>query len=203
MATDDQTNPLPATAAQVRAGRVPGANPPLKAGTLLGGAAVALTMLVVSVLALVPRPGRLDESSYADQRNGLLADGPTVSASLAGVAFGEHVTALLFVRGLPSGGQVAGWHAALPHGVRAWVVVQGLPGRQATPGQLPPTVGGLPVVGDPAQVLGRAVGLPRPNDHGAGVGYAVIDRHRQVRYRTLDPSWPSNGFEAGTISGAL
>lgn len=160
-------------------------------------------MLIVSVLALVPRPGRQDESSYADQRNGLLAHGPTLSASLAGVAFDGHVTVLLFVRGLPSGAKVARWRAALPGGVRAWVVVQGMAGHQAIAGQLPPTVGGLPVVRDSPQVLSRAVGLPQPNDGGPGVGYAVVDRHRQVRYSTLDPSWPSNGFEAGTISGAL
>lgn len=203
MATDDRTSPLPATSTQVTAGRLPGARPPLRARTLLAGTAVALTLMIVSVLALVPQPGRQDESSYADQRNGLLANGPTVSASLAGVAFDGHVTALLFVRGLPGVEQVAHWHAALPGRVRAWVVVQGPAGRPAGPGQLPPTVGGLPVVRDPAQVLSRAVGLPRPNDGGPGVGYAVVDRHRQVRYSTLDPSWASNGFEAGTISGAL
>lgn len=181
-----------------------GAVPPLRARTLIVGAAVGLAVLVAAVLLLVPRVGPQDESSYADQRNGLLADGPSVPPSLDGIDFGGQVSALLFVRARPSSALVAGWHAALPAAVRAWVVVQAGAQEQATPvGERPARVAGLPVVLDAGQVLSRAVGLPRPNDGAPGVGYAVVDRQRQVRYSTLDPNWPSNGFEVATISGAL
>lgn len=71
MCTQDGTSPSSPTAAQVAAGP-----PPLRARSLLVGAAIALTVLVISVLMLVPRPGPQDESSFANRRNGLLANGP-------------------------------------------------------------------------------------------------------------------------------
>lgn len=48
-----------------------------------------------------------------------------------------------------------------------------------------------------------AVDLPEPEDGGPGVGYAVIDSARVVRYATLDPRWHENAFELDTIVGAI
>lgn len=59
------------------------------------------------------------------------------------------------------------------------------------------------VVRDLDRTLAQAVGLPRARDGGPGVGYAVIDSGRTVRYATLDPSWRGNGFEIATIAGAI
>lgn len=109
MCTQDGTSPSSPTAAQVAAGP-----PPLRARSLLVGAAIALTVLVISVLMLVPRPGPQDESSFANQRKGLLANGPRMPAALAGIGFDGHLTVLLFVRRLSSSVRVARWHAREP-----------------------------------------------------------------------------------------
>lgn len=56
---------------------------------------------------------------------------------------------------------------------------------------------------DPTGALAAAVALPPPVGGGRGVGYAVVDAGRVVRYSTLDPSWPGNAFEVATIVGAV
>jgi hypothetical protein len=47
------------------------------------------------------------------------------------------------------------------------------------------------------------VALPEPVDGGPGVGYAVADGERLVRYFTLAPNWPDNAVEVATITGAV
>jgi hypothetical protein len=176
-------------------GRVSGAAPPLpwKAPLVFVGLVGALLTLVV--LSLVRTPGPMDERTFADQRNGLLAGGPQISASVAGVRFGRHPVVLLFVRSQPAARDVRAWSASLPAQDLVRIVVQA-PGRDGEQA-------GVPVVHDPELVLARTVDLPRANDHGPGVGYAVIDSNRVVQYATLDPSWAGNGFEVATIAGAI
>jgi len=178
-----------------RWGRVAGAAPPLSWRAPLVFVGVVGAVLASVVLWLVRTPGPLDESTFADQRNGLLAHGPHVPASVAGVPFGHHPVVLLFVRSQPSAGDIKAWSGSLPAQDLVRVIVQA-PGRAVL-------AAGVPVVHDPGQTLARAVGLPRPNDHGPGVGYAVVDSHRVVQYATLDPSWAGNDFEIATIAGAV
>lgn len=55
------------------------------------------------------------------------------------------------------------------------------------------------MVGDPTGALAAQFGLDRPRDRGAPVGYAVIDGHGDIRYRTLDPSVAAQLDEIDTI----
>jgi len=63
-------------------------------------------------------------------------------------------------------------------------------------GTCPADVG---VVRDRDRRLARAYGLREPRDHGPPVGYAVVDAHRRVRYRTLDPTDAQELREVETI----
>ena len=150
------------------------------------------TLLAVVVLTVVHPLGPVDERTLADQRNGLLRDGPVLLESVAGVGFGGHPVVLLFLRAAPAAGDVRLFAAALPARARLRLVVQsacgGDPGGQPTP-----------VARDPGAVLARAVELPPPERRRAWRGYAVVDSTRTVRYSILDPSSPSSGFEAATI----
>lgn len=169
--------------------------PPMTARAVLLSAALLTALLVTVVLTVVHLPGPLDEATLANQRNGLLRGGPVLPAQVAGVRFGASPVVLLFVRRPPDRADVETYAAALPAAVRLDVVVQEPDsGATAAPEGLPGTV-----VPDPAGALARAVQLPEPNDGGPGVGYAVVDADRVVQYSTLDPSWPTNGFEAATI----
>ncbi len=58
------------------------------------------------------------------------------------------------------------------------------------------------VVSDPAGGLARAYGMRSPASGGPPVGYAVVDRLGQLRYRTLDPSVPTELGEVRTIVDA-
>ena len=175
-------------------GRMPGARPPLRARTPVLFAAVSGLLLSAVVLLLVRTPGPLDENTFGNQRNGLLARGAVVDPTVDGVRFGDTVVVLLFVRRAPSQSDVRAWARDLPGSVTVRVVVQRPDSGSTSGGNL---------VFDRLGQLAAAVGLPRPNDGGPGVGYAVVDTSRTVRYATLDPSWRGNGFEVATIVGAL
>ena len=177
-----------------KTGPFSGARPPLRPRTPLLFAAASGLVLTIVVTLLVRTPGRLDEGSFADQRNGLLAHGPQVGQSVAGVQFGGHVVILLFVRTRPAAPDVTRWSEGFPRHATVITVVQ-------RPDPAGPAEGA--VVFDVPGALASAVHLPRPNDGGPGVGYAVVDASRTVRYATLDPSWRKNGFEVATIAGAL
>jgi len=163
---------------------------------LLVGTA-GLAALAAVVLLLVRTPGALDERTFADQRNGLVADEGSVAPSIQGVRFGGRVVVLLFVRGWPAPGDVAAWRAQIGSGADVRVVVQ-------TPqGAGPTQLAGVQVVRDPGAKLAAALYMPVPNDQGSPVGYAVVDRARHVRYATLDRSWAGNGFEVATMTRAV
>ncbi len=174
--------------------QVPVGPPPLSPWAVLVSAALLSAALAAVVLTVVHLPGPLDEHTLADQRNGLLRGGPALAAQVDGVRFGGTPVVLLFVRTPPPPADVQAFAGALPRGVRLQVVV-------ARPDPASPALP-APVVVDEDGVLARAVQLPEPNDGGPGVGYAVVDPDRVVQYSTLDPSWPTNGFEAATIAQA-
>lgn len=182
--------------ADTRWGRRPGAVPPLPSWAPAAFAAV-LAVLLTLVVVLVVRPaGPLDQADLADQRDGLLLDGPVVGQAVQGVQFGDVPVVLLFVREAPSEAPLAAWAAEVPDAARVVLVVQG-EGASAT------TPAGIEVVADPEQRLAAAVDLPEPNAGGAGIGYAVVDSDRVVRYSTLDPAWAANAVEVATIAGAV
>lgn len=169
--------------------------PPLTARTVMLAAVLMTSLLAAVVLTVVHRPGPLDERTLADQRNGLLRRGPSLPKTLVGVTLGGYPVVLLFLRTAPTTDDVELFAKALPARAHLRLVLQSPSGSDPVD---PPA----PVVRDPGQVLARAVDLPRPNDGGPGVGYAIIDSTRTVQYSTLDPSWATNGFEAATIIGA-
>lgn len=42
-----------------------------------------------------------------------------------------------------------------------------------------------------------------PNDGGQPVGYAIVDRSRQVRYATLDPAYLDHASEVELLTAGL
>jgi len=178
-------------------GRVPGLRPPLpRWAPSVWFAALAIVLTVVVVLLVRP-PGPLDQPDPAYQRDGLLLDGPSVAPQVAGVDFGARPVVLLFDRQLPDPAALEQWVAQVPEGADVRLVV---------PGSVEPaeaTALGIPVVVDPEGRLADAVDLPSPVDDGPGVGYAVVDSNRQLRYSTLDPVYLENAFEIVTVVDAV
>lgn len=174
-------------------GRVPGLLPPLRPGGAWLWLAALLAVLSFVVVALVRPPGPRDQADLAYQRDGLLRDGPVVPRSVAGVELGGRVVVLLFQRRSPTAGQMQRWLDELSDDREVRLVLPG-----PAPAPLP-----VPVAVDPAGALARAVDLPRPNDGGRGIGYAVVDADRVVRYSTLDPSWLRNAFEVKTVATSV
>jgi len=72
--------------------------PPLTARSVLLSAGLMTVLLAVIVLVVVHPPGPLDERTLADQRNGLLRNGPVLPSSVSGVDFGTEPVVLLFLR---------------------------------------------------------------------------------------------------------
>jgi hypothetical protein len=162
-------------------GRLPGAQPPLRwwiPAAVALGAALALTAVVVAV---VRPPGPLDDPAAADQRDGLLLDGPRLPPSAAGVQFGGRPVVVLFERTQPAGPAFERWRRTVSDdGVE--LVVR---------------------VGPQGDRLADLTGMPTPVDRGRPVGYAVVDPARQVRYATRDPQYLINAFEVDVITGAV
>lgn len=184
-----------ADVADTRWGRRPGSRPPL-AVWAPAVFTVLLGLLLTLVIVLVVRPpGPLDQASLADQRNGLLLDGPVLDPEVAGVAFGRAPVVLLFLRETPDAEELERWAAELPDSTRVTAVVTSEAGSASAQS--------VELVWDEDERLARAVDLPEPRDGGPGIGYAVVDRDRVVRYSTLDPAWADNAFEVATIVGSV
>lgn len=167
--------------------------PPLPAWAPLVSFLAVGAVLVGVVVGLVRPPGPLDQPDAALQRDGLLRDGPVVPPTVAGVTFGDRAVVLLFERRPPDPDDVRAWAQDVPDTADVRLVLPE-PARATF---------AVETVIDPTGALAAAVALPTPVDGGPGVGYAVVDAERVVRYRTLDPSWPGNGFEVATIAGAV
>lgn len=172
--------------------------PPVPVWSPLAWFAVLAVVLSYVVLVLVRPPGPLDQPDLAYQRDGLLRDGPRVPPQVGDVSFGGRTVVLLFLREPPRRQDVSAYAQELPASAELTVVLPSVP---------PSVAGGTglsaPVAADPAGELAAAVDLPTPVDGGRGIGYAVVDAERLVRYSTLDPAWRGNGFEVATISGAV
>ena len=177
-------------------GRVPGLLPPLRPTVPLLWLVALLTVLGVVVVALVRPPGPLDQPDLAYQRDGLLDAGPRLPEDVAGVRFGGRVLVLLFQRQAPGADDLARWLQQLEPDREVVLVLPAASSSTTRP--LP-----VPVRVDATGELARAVQLPQPNDGGPGIGYAVIDAQRTVRYSTLDPSWLSDAFEVATIATSV
>ena len=175
-------------------GRVPGLAPPVPVWLPLALFALLGAGLAAVVLVLVRPPGPLDQPDLAYQRDGLLRTGPVVPAELGGLALGGQTVVLVFARTAPPAEQLGRWRSELAPERQVRLVLP-LPSRRDGLG--------VPVVVDPAGDVARAVALPVPVDGGPGVGYAVVDADRVVRYATLDPAWLDNAFEVATIAGAV
>lgn len=173
-------------------GRVPGLRPPIPGWAPLVWFAVLAAVLTAVVVALVLPPGPLDNPDPAYQRDGLLIDGPVLPAGVVGVGFGEQRVVLVFDRMEPDPVELRRWASDVPPGVDVRLVLSetGAPGDAA---------GRVQTVVDPSGRLADAVDLPTPVDGGPGIGYAVVDSNRRVRYSTLDPDYLNNGFEIRTI----
>jgi hypothetical protein len=183
-----------------RWGRLPGAAPPLSPRAPLAWWGVSAVVLAVAVLGVVGAPGPLDDPHEGDQRPGILidpAEARTVaSRALPGVPVGRRPVVLVFDRRLPAPPKVASFLSDVPRRAAVAFVVPDGTDATARPG-------GVRVVSDPAGRVARQVGMPRPNDGGPPVGYAVLDHQRRVRYATLDPEYPEHGFEVEVVAGAL
>jgi len=162
-------------------GRLPGAEPPLRTWIPAAVAAVVALVLTLVVVLLVRPPGPLDDPDAADQRDGLLLDGPVLPTEVAGVRFGGRTVVVLFERDEPAGPAFQAWKAVVADDGVELVVRVGRAGDE----------------------LARLVGLARPVDGRRPVGYAVVDGSRTVRYATLDPVYEINAFEVDVITGAV
>lgn len=58
-------------------------------------------------------------------------------------------------------------------------------------------------INDPKSQFSRRFGLAQPRAAGSPVGYALIDRAGQIRYRTLDPTVVRNLTEVETVLRAI
>lgn len=162
-------------------GRLPGAQPPLRWWIPAAVAVVVALVLSLVVVLVVRPPGPLDDPDPADQRDGLLLDGPVLPERAGGVEFAGRPVVVLFERDEPTGPAFEQWKATVADdGVE--LVVR---------------------VGPAGDELARLVGMPTPVDGMHPVGYAVIDPTRQVRYVTLDPVYEQNAFEVDVITDAV
>jgi hypothetical protein len=162
-------------------GRLPGAEPPLRWWLPAVVALLAALVLSLVVVLVVRPPGPRDDPDPAEQRNGLLLDGPVLPDRAGGVEFGGRPVVVLFDRQPPSGPAFERWRQTVSDdGVE--LVVR---------------------AGEAGDALADLVGMPTPVDGGRPIGYAVVDPARQVRYATLDPSYLSNAFEVDVITGAV
>ncbi len=101
---------------------------------------------------------------------------------------------IVFDRSLPDREKLAEFLAEVPEGAAMVLVIDG--------GDVPAD-GPVPAVSDGDGSIAAAVGMPRPRDGGAPIGYAVLDGDAFVRYATLDPTYPEHGFEVDIVAGAL
>lgn len=132
-------------------------------------------------MLVVRPPGPLDDPDAADQRDGLLLDGPVLPAEAGGVVFGGRPVVVLFDRDEPSGPAFERWEATVPDDGVELVVRAGAAGDD----------------------LAHPVGMRTPVDGMRPVGYAVVDPSRRLRYATLDPVCEQNAFEVDVITGAV
>lgn len=178
-------------------GRVEGARPPLPAWAPLAWWLASAVVLGVAIIAIVGGPGPLDDPDQGDQRPGFLIDADEARSvpglELPGRPVGRRPVFVAFARRTPGREALRSILRRLPDGFAAVLV---LPDGRAADAP-------LPIVSDPDRRIARTVGMDRPRDGGPAIGYAVIDKDARVRYATIDPTWPDQGFEVGLITKAV
>jgi hypothetical protein len=180
-------------------GRIAAARPPLSPRAPLVWFTVSAAVLAVVVIGVVGGPGPLDDPDEGDQRPGLLID-PDEAMRVEGLALpgdpiGRRPVVIVFDRQPPERSALATFVDELPQSAEVLLVM---------PAAERPAVGErADAVADPAGRIAGAVGMPRPQDGGYPVGYAVVDRRARVRYATLDPEYLEHGFEVDIVVGAL
>ncbi len=142
--------------------------------------------------------GPLDDRDQAWQRPGFL-DAGDLPAPAPDVAPGVPTRGRPAVVFFERPGRIAALcraleRAPMPGGAAAAVAVAGRP---------PARCGAATVVGDAGGALAAAYGLRRPRDGGSPAGYAVVDGHGAIRYRTLDPGVAGRLGEVATMVAAL
>lgn len=151
--------------------------------------ATALTFVAVMLTVRSEATG-LDDADPARQRPGLLAS--AASAPLAPTALR---------RALPAGGVVFFERGGRAGDVCVALTDAALRSRAVvvTTGVAPPTCVGVASPPVQQEATAQAVGLPRPRDGGAPVGYVVLDKAGRVRYATLDPDSADHLLEVATM----
>lgn len=123
----------------------------MRAPAVVAGGAAVCVLLAVAVLLGSRGPGPLDQPDRAEQRNGLVLDGPTVEPSVAGVALQSLPNVLLFVRSRPDADALSAWRRSLPAAAQVTVVVQQPDASAGGPGARKPVM--VDVVMDAEQRL--------------------------------------------------
>ncbi len=151
-----------------------------------------LTGLVFGVLLLVAQHtyGPLDDPNPAYQRPGFLDLQPSSAAPRVtpDVPNSQAPSVVLFIR--PQLASALADQLGRASGLRATASIV-VVSSGAAPVDLP-----VPAVVDERGALARGFAMRVPRDGGPPVGYAVIDAHGAIRYRSLDPSiTTSHGFD--------
>lgn len=153
-------------------------------------------VLVAVVLAVVPRPGPLDDPDSARQRPGVLtapSDARRVGKlSLPGDSIGRRPVMIFFDRRPPNSEAFRRLERRLPAAIATVLVL----------GHGPRPAGYQAVAVDRHKRIADAVGMRTPKDGGPPVGYAIIDRQARVRYATLDPGYLRHSEEDATMAAA-
>ncbi len=157
--------------------------------------AIAALLGALLGLAEFARPG-LDDADPARQRPGFLDAGslpqpaPTVAADRPRP---RHRLVVFFVRS----GDVDSVCTSISadHLVRRADLVMAVAGAGRCDA--------VTTVADPQSQFARAYGLSEPRSGETPVGYAVVDRESQIRYRTLDPAVRDNMTEIDTVLRAI
>lgn len=179
-------------------GRVPGAVPPIPSWLPPLFWLATSAALAAVVLAVVPRPGPLDDPDPAQQRPGFLTaavDARSVEGlRLPGDPIGRRPVLIVFDRKLPDAAALATLERRLPKSLATVVVVAGGVG----PARFP-----VPVVIDRQARIAQRVSMRTPKDDGAPIGYALVDRQARLRYATLDPGYLEHRGEDATLARAV
>lgn len=180
-------------------GRKPGAVPPLSMRAPLLAWLVLATVLTATIVGAVGGPGPLDDPNQGDQRPGFLVDPDEArlvrGLELPGDPAGRRPAFIAFDRSVPPRDELRDVLGEVPDGYAVVLVLPTLPSGASIPrGQ---------VVGDVEGRTAEAVGMDRPKDGGAAIGYAVVDADGRVRYATIDPTWTRHDFEVGLIADAV
>lgn len=149
----------------------------------------AATFVAVTAMVRAGASG-LDDADPARRRPGVLVE--VDSAPLAPAALRQALPAggVVFFERRARAGALCEALQGSTVGSRAVVVMRGEP---------PPACAAVALASAVEEEAADSVGLPRPRDGGAPVGYAIVDGAGRVRYATLDPGAAGHLREVWTM----